>query len=213
MDVAGFGQLRHCPAGRAAAEQSGFPATAEHSVLRPAIGFRSRCGWRRISRLPTIAPSSSAPTGLPGSSLSGGIATTSFVTSAIYDIPVTPDFSLSLGFGLGAAEVDPSIRDPQGTHLHDPQMAFTWRAIAGVTVPINDSLQFQVDYRYPEIGGSGSQLPSQPSSLPPVSASSVCNRPWPVFAGTWEFHDQPEGASSIWASNFASGGGSSTGRG
>ena len=94
------------------------------------------------------------PTGLSGSSVSGGITTASFVTSAVYDIPVWRQFSISLGFGLGAAEVDPTIRDPLGTHVNDPQMAFTWRVISGFTVALSENLELQLDYRYQEIGGS-----------------------------------------------------------
>lgn len=94
------------------------------------------------------------PIGQPGSAVGGGISTASFVTSAIYDIPVWRQLSLSLGFGLGAAEIDPTIRDPLGTHVNDPQMAFTWRAISGFTVALSDNLEFQLDYRYQEIGGS-----------------------------------------------------------
>lgn len=93
-------------------------------------------------------------TGPQTTPLSGGISTISFVTSAIYDIALPHGISLSLGFGLGAAEVDPTIRDPLGTHVNDPQMAFTWRAIGGFTIPLSDNLELQVDYRYQEISGS-----------------------------------------------------------
>ncbi|HKQ45537.1 MAG TPA: outer membrane beta-barrel protein [Rhizomicrobium sp.] len=106
-------------------------------------------------------------TGLSGSSVSGGISTASFVTSAVYDIPLWHQFSVSLGFGLGAAELDPTIRDPQGTHINDPQLAFTWRVIGGFTVSLSDNLEFQVDYRYQEIGGSSHTAFSNAAS--PVS--------------------------------------------
>ena len=94
------------------------------------------------------------PIGQPGSSVGGGISTASFVTSAIYDIPVWQQLSVSFGFGLGAAEIDPTIRDPLGTRVNDPQMAFTWRAMAGVAVALRDNLELQLDYRYQEIGGT-----------------------------------------------------------
>jgi opacity protein-like surface antigen len=90
--------------------------------------------------------------GSPASTLSGGLSAASFIANAAYDIPLSPLFSLSLGVGLGISEVDPSIRDPSGSHLHLSQAAFTWRMGAGLTTAVSDNLELQLDYRYQEIG-------------------------------------------------------------
>ena len=92
--------------------------------------------------------------GLPDSPLSGGMSTASFITNAAYDIAVSPLLALSLGFGLGVSEVDPSIRDPAGGHLHDSQAVFAWRVGAGLATKVSDNLELELDYRYQEIGGS-----------------------------------------------------------
>jgi OOP family OmpA-OmpF porin len=92
--------------------------------------------------------------GLPDSPLSGGMSTVSFITNAAYDIPLSPLLALSLGLGLGISEVDPSIRDPAGSHLHNPQAVFAWRVGAGVAAKISDNVELELDYRYQEIGGS-----------------------------------------------------------
>ena len=92
--------------------------------------------------------------GLPDSPLSGGMSTASFITNAAYDIAVSPLLALSLGFGLGVSEVDPSIRDPAGGHLHDSQAVFAWRMGAGLAAKVSDNLELELDYRYQEIGGS-----------------------------------------------------------
>ena len=92
--------------------------------------------------------------GLADSPLSGGMSTASFIANAAYDIPLSPFLALSLGLGLGVSEVDPSIRDPAGSHLHDSQAVFAWRAGAGLATRISDNLELEVDYRYQEIGSS-----------------------------------------------------------
>jgi len=92
--------------------------------------------------------------GLADSTLSGGVSTASFITSAVYDIALSPLFALSLRLGLGVSEVDPSIRDPAGGHLRDSQAVFTWRMGAGLTTKVSDNLELEVDYRYQEAGSS-----------------------------------------------------------
>ena len=106
------------------------------------------------------------PDGAAASSLDGGVSTASFIASAVYDIPLSPQFSLSVGLGLGAAEVDPSIRDPLGNHLHDSQAVFAWRLFSGLTTTLRDDLELQVGYRYEAAGDSiHSFFAGSPSSV------------------------------------------------
>jgi opacity protein-like surface antigen len=94
------------------------------------------------------------PTGLAPSPLSGDISNVSFFANAIYDIPLTRAFAFSVGAGLGATQVDPSITDPLGNRIHDSQTAFSWQLIAGFTAALNDRLELQADYRYQGIDGT-----------------------------------------------------------
>jgi opacity protein-like surface antigen len=118
------------------------------------VGYRFPMPLRLEAGLELADYRLKAPAGLPASAPSGGLSAASFLASAAYDIPLSPQFSLSLGAGLGVAEVDPSIRDPLGNHIHDSQAVFTWRLSGGLTMALGDNLELAADYRYQEIGNS-----------------------------------------------------------
>jgi opacity protein-like surface antigen len=113
------------------------------------------------------------PAGLPASRLTGDISNVSFLANAIYDIPLTRSLAFSVGAGLGATQVDPSITDSLGNRIHDSQTAFSWQVLAGFTAALSDRLELQADYRYQEIDGTDHTFLAAPISLASKNAQSV----------------------------------------
>lgn len=92
--------------------------------------------------------------GLPTTNLTGDAAVTSFFANALYDIPLSRHFAFTLGAGIGVAQLDPSISGASANGLHDSDTAFTWQAIAGLTVALGNRFEIEADYRYQGLGST-----------------------------------------------------------
>jgi opacity protein-like surface antigen len=155
---------------------SGPPATLDFGdsiAFGASVGYRFPIPLRLEADLELADYRLKTPTGFSSSAPSGGISAASFIASAAYDIPLSPQVSFSLGAGLGVSEVDPSIRDPLGNHLHDSQAVFTWRLSGGLTMALGDNLELAADYRYQEIGDSSHGFSAGNASLLRLGAKQM----------------------------------------
>jgi opacity protein-like surface antigen len=101
----------------------------------------------------------------PGSSFirtSGQIEVVSAFVNALWDWPISKDWAITFGGGIGIASVDPEIHDQ--SVLHPPftgstdklafgdDNAFTWQLIGGLTYAVDPNVDLQLDYRYQGVG-------------------------------------------------------------
>jgi outer membrane protein OmpA-like peptidoglycan-associated protein/opacity protein-like surface antigen len=86
--------------------------------------------------------------------LSGDAGVVSFFANALYDIPMSRHFGITLGGGVGAAIFDPDSNDVFGDQIRGSQTVFTWQGIAGLTFALSDRWEIEADYRYQGIEGT-----------------------------------------------------------
>lgn len=86
--------------------------------------------------------------GASGSS-SGDVDTFSALLNGFYDIGVGERFDLSIGGGLGIANVDYDGVTPVGSStINDDDWGLAWQLGAGAAYALNDRLKLALDYRY-----------------------------------------------------------------
>ena len=85
-----------------------------------------------------------------GVDLSGRGEASSLMFNLLYDFDVSPRFVPYVGLGAGLAVVQAERVSPlpAADVTDDDDTVFAWQAILGVAIPLNDSLDLTVDYRY-----------------------------------------------------------------
>jgi OOP family OmpA-OmpF porin len=103
------------------------------------LGFDAHDASKTISiGLPTITK----PT------LSGGTSTSSALLNFIYDWDFGNRWGLSLGGGVGAADVNHYERVSGAQAIQGAHTSFAWQGIAGLNFAVNDDVTLYADYRY-----------------------------------------------------------------
>jgi outer membrane protein OmpA-like peptidoglycan-associated protein len=83
----------------------------------------------------------------------------------VWDIPLGDNFRLSLGGGIGGAQVNYDLGGVFGVvpySIDDDDYVFAYQAIAGIAVDISDHMELFVEYRYfgtDEFEASGNSVP------------------------------------------------------
>ena len=73
------------------------------------------------------------------------------MVNLIYDIPLSDEWSLSLGGGVGAGNVGEHLKEvglPAFKFTRGAHVEFEWQAIAGLNYQLSDDLQLFADYRF-----------------------------------------------------------------
>jgi outer membrane protein OmpA-like peptidoglycan-associated protein len=91
---------------------------------------------------------------------SGHIELVSAFVNAVWDFPIADDWAISLGGGIGLANVDPEIHNKSVIGLTGSQdrlafgddSTFTWQLIGGLTYEVDPNVDLQLDYRWQGVG-------------------------------------------------------------
>lgn len=93
---------------------------------------------------------------------SGHLSVVSSFINALWDWSISPKWAVTLGGGIGIANVDPEIHNkeltrPPATGATDrlafkDDSAFTWQLIGGLTYSVEPNIDLQLDYRWQQIG-------------------------------------------------------------
>ncbi len=84
--------------------------------------------------------------GSPATSASGHVNLGHVLFNAIYDVPIAPQWAISLGAGAGVGFGDYSMTAPFSGGLS--KTGFMWQGIGGITYKWSPNLDLFVDYRY-----------------------------------------------------------------
>ena len=85
------------------------------------------------------------------SGLTGSQDIKSDLINLIYDMPLSDQWSLSLGGGVGAGNVGEHLKEiavPGFAFTRGSHVEFEWQAIAGLNYQLSDDLQLFADYRF-----------------------------------------------------------------
>lgn len=104
--------------------------------------------------------------------LHGDAKNASIFANAIWDIPLSRQFSFNFGAGVGGAWFDPRFSDAVQGRITGSQTAFTWQAIAGLTWQFNPRWEIEADYRFQEIGDSSHDFVNAAQLIQPFSLDS-----------------------------------------
>ncbi len=79
----------------------------------------------------------------------GHVAEGALFANVAYDFPIAPAWALTIGGGIGAAQISPSIVEfSTGTNVFHDDTAFAYQLIAGVIWSVAPQLDLQLDFRY-----------------------------------------------------------------
>ncbi len=78
----------------------------------------------------------------------GDASATAIMLNAIYDIPISPGWQLSLGGGVGLSRVGFEIADTAGNRIDDRDFVFAYQGIAELGYQATDTLGVFVGYNY-----------------------------------------------------------------
>jgi opacity protein-like surface antigen len=123
--------------------------------------------------------------------LDGSTDVKSDLVNFVYDFPLSDLWSLSLGAGVGAANVGEHLHEtalPGFSFAHGSNVVFQWQAIGGIDYTLSDDLELFADYRFRSVNGAH-DYPSDFVAFDPIRVSAVNEQafvigvrwfPWPV---------------------------------
>ena len=125
-----------------------------------AIGYKWRPNWRvELEPFWTVVnvkksqignrPHTQVLSNVNADIITGDIRTRGFLANVALDTPINRKFALTVGGGLGWANVSPSVSALGGLAIADQgESGFAWQLLAGITYSIDDNFELQLDYRY-----------------------------------------------------------------
>jgi opacity protein-like surface antigen len=121
--------------------------------------------------------------------LSGRTDVNSIFVNALYDIPLTDIFGLSVGGGVGAARFSPDMTDSLGDRLRGSQTGFAWQGMTGISAKLTDQLTLQAEYRYQVIDATehGLVMPSDEHAVFSLDSKPVQSV---MLSIRWSFNPQ-----------------------